>query len=53
MIDMPGNIIFLFARWHELSILKMAAHIDSSIKRKAVVEFFMKEGIAARDISDD
>jgi hypothetical protein len=30
----------------------MAAHTDNSLKQKAVIEFLMKEGIAAREISD-
>ncbi len=30
----------------------MAAYTDYSCKQKAVIEFLMKEGIAAREISD-
>ncbi len=30
----------------------MAAYTDNSCKQKAVIEFLMKEGIAAREISD-
>ncbi len=30
----------------------MAAHTDNSLKQKAVIEFLMKERIAAREISD-
>ena len=30
----------------------MAAYTDNSFKQKAVIEFLMKEGITARQISD-
>ena len=30
----------------------MAAYAENSFKQKAVIEFLMKEGIAAREISD-
>ena len=30
----------------------MAAYADNSFKQKAIIEFLMKEGIAAREISD-
>ena len=46
------NITFAFNRWPQLSTFKMAAYTDNSFKQKAVIEFLMKEGITARQISD-
>ncbi len=46
------NNMFLFARWRQLSVFKMAAYTDDNFKQKAVIEFLLKEGIAAKKISD-
>ena len=46
------NISFLFARWRQLSAFKMAAYSDINFKQKAVIEFLLKEGMAAGEMSD-
>ena len=46
------KIIFLFARWHQLSVSDTDVYADNSFKQNSVVEFLVKESMAAREIRD-